>query len=126
MNSSLACIGILVKSNISRQCLIKFLNEVSSSALRGYLGLAEVYDGNANKKKSDLIEMIVYGCINGKLKNKVVEDISHNRALTILREYKISIKTLPGHGNMGLRKKDIKTCVENRSSEKLPVKITLE
>ena len=126
MNSSLACIGILVKSNISRQCLIKFLNEVSSSALRGYLGLAEVYDGNANKKKSDLIEMIVYGCINGKLKNKVVEDISHNRALTILREYKISIKTLPGHGNMGLRKKDIKTCVENKSSEKLPVKITLE
>ena len=52
--------------------------------------------------------MLVYGCINGKLKNKVVEDISHNRALTILREYKISIKTLPGHGNMGLRKKDIK------------------
>ena len=70
--------------------------------------------------------MIVYGCMNDKLKNKVVEDISYNRALTILREYKISIKTLPGHGNMGLRKKDIKTCVENRSSEKLPVKITLE
>ena len=108
MNSSLACIGTLVKSNISRQCLIKFLNEVSSSALRGYLGLAEVYDGNANKKKSDLIEMIVYGCINGKLKYKVVEDISHKRSLTILREYKISIKTLPGYGNMGLRKKDIK------------------
>ena len=52
--------------------------------------------------------MIVYGCINGKLKNNVVEDISPNKALTILREYKISIKTLPGHGNMGLRKKDIK------------------
>ena len=126
MNSSLACIGILVKSNISRQCLIKFLNEVSSRALRGYLGFADVYDGNANKKKSDLIEMIVYRCMNGKLKNKVVEDISYNRALTILREYKISIKTLPGHGNMGLRKKDIKTYVENKSSEKLPVKITLE
>ena len=52
--------------------------------------------------------MIVYGCINGKLKNNVVEDISPNKALTILREYKISIKTLLGHGNMGLRKKDIK------------------
>ena len=49
--------------------------------------------------------MIVYGCINGKLKNKVVEDISHNRALIILCEYRISIKTLPGHGKMGLRKK---------------------
>ena len=51
MNSSLACIGILVKSNISRKCLTKFLNEVSSSALRRYLGFAEVYDGNANKKE---------------------------------------------------------------------------
>ena len=51
MSSSLACIGILVKSNISRQWLIKFLNEVSNSALRGYLGLSEVYDGNANKKR---------------------------------------------------------------------------
>ena len=69
MNSSLVCIGILVKSNISRLCLINFLNRVSSNALRAYLGLAEVYDGNANKKKSDLIEMIVYGCMNGKLKN---------------------------------------------------------
>ena len=126
MNSSLACTCILVKSNISRQCLIKFLNELSSSALRGYLGLAEVYDGNANKKKSDLIEMIVYGCINGKLKNKVVEDISHNRALTILREYKISIKTLPGQGNMGLTKKDIKPYVENESNEKLVIKVPLE
>ena len=69
MNSSLACIGILVKSNINKKCLINFLNRVSSSVLRAYLGLAEVYDGNANKKKSDLIEMIVYGCMNGKLKN---------------------------------------------------------
>ena len=53
MNSSLACIGILVKSNISRQCLIKFLNEVSSSVLRGYLGLVEVCDGNANIIKKE-------------------------------------------------------------------------
>ena len=51
MNSSLVCIGILVKSNISKHCLINFSNDVSSSALRKYLGAAEVYDGNANKKK---------------------------------------------------------------------------
>ena len=85
MKSSLVCIGILVKSNISKHCLIKFLNEVSSSALRKYLGAAEVYDGNANKKKSDLIEMIVCGCMNGKLKNKVLEDISFNSAICILK-----------------------------------------
>ena len=126
MNSSLVCIGILVKSNISKHCLITFLNRVSSSALRAYLGLAEVYDGNANKKKSDLIEMIVYGCMNGKLKNKVVDEISVKRAYTILRENNINIKSLPGYGNMGLRKKDIKPYVENKSNEKLSVNIPLK
>ena len=50
MNSSLVCVGILVKSNISKHCLINILNDVSSSAFRKYLGAAEVYDGNANKK----------------------------------------------------------------------------
>ena len=126
MNSSLVCIGILVKSNISRHCLINFLNEVSSRALRAYLGLAEVYDGNANKKKSDLIEMIVYGCMNGKLKNKVVDEISVKKAFTILRENNITIKSLPGYGNMGLRKKDIKPYVENKSVSKTAVNIPLE
>ena len=111
MNSSLVCVGILLKNNISKYYLIKFLNKVSSSALRRYLGLAEVYDGNANKKKSDLIEMIVYGCMNGKLKNKIVKDISCNRAITVLREHKISIKSSPGHGNIGLKKKYIKPYV---------------
>ena len=126
MKSSLVCIGILVKSNISKHCLIKFLNEVSSSALRKYLGAAEVYDGNANKKKSDLIEMKVYGCMNGKLKNKIVEDISLNRAITLLREHKISIKSLPGNGNMRLRKKDIKPYVKSKSDGKMAVNIPLE
>ena len=126
MNSSLVCIGMLVKSNISKHCLINFLNRVSRSALRAYLGLAEVYDGNANKKKSDLIEMIVYGCMNGKLKNKVVDEISVKRAYTILRENNINIKSLPGYGNMGLRKKDIKPYVENKSDSKTAVNIPLE
>ena len=126
MNSSLVCIGMLVKSNISKHCLINFLNRVSRSALRAYLGLAEVYDGNANKKKSDLIEMIVYGCMNGKLKNKVVDEISVKRAYTILRENNINIKSLSGYGNMGLRKNDIKTYVENKSDSKIAVNIPLE
>ena len=123
MNSSLVLIGMLVKSNISRLRLINFLNRVSSNALRAYLGLAEVYDGNANKKKSDLIEMIVYGCMNGILKNKVVDEISVKRAHTILRENNINFKSLPGYGNMGLRKKDVKPYVENKSNEKSSVNI---
>ena len=126
MNSSLVCIGILVKSNISKLCLINFLNDVSSRALRAYLGLAEVYDGNANKKKSDLIEMIVYGCMNGKLKNKVVDEISVKKAHTILRKNNINFKSLPGYGNMGLRKKNIKPYVENKSNEKSSFNIPLE
>ena len=69
MNSSFLCISTLVKSNIPENCLINFLNEVIIQSLKNYLRLANVYDGNANKKKSDLIEMIIYGCMNGKLKN---------------------------------------------------------
>ena len=126
MNSSLVCIGILVKSNISKLCLINFLNQVSSSALRKYLGAAKVYDGNANKKKSDLIEMIVYGCMNGKLKNKVVDEISVKKAYAILRENNVTVKSLPGYGNMGLRKKDIKPYVENKSDGKSSVNIPFE
>ena len=76
-------------------------------------------------KKSDLTEMIVYGCMNGKLKNKIVEDISFKRALTTLKEH-ITSKSLPGNGNMGLRKKDIKPYVENKSDDKSSVNIPLE
>ena len=70
--------------------------------------------------------MIVYGCINGKFKNKTVENISLNRSITLLREHKINIKSLPGYGNMGLRKKDIKPYVENKSDGKPSVNILFE
>ena len=126
MNSSLVCIGILVKSNISKLCLINFLNDESSRTLRAYLGLAEVNDGNANKKKIDLIEMIVYGCMNGKIKTKVVDEISVKIACTILRENNINIKTLSERGNMRLSKKDIKPYVEYKSDGKSSVNIPLE
>ena len=79
------------------------------------------YDGNSNKKKSDMIEMIIYRWINGKLKNKRIEDISINKAHNILKEKDISIKSLPGYGNLGLREKDIKPYVENNKSS---IKIT--
>ena len=120
MNSSFVSISILIKSNISKTCLINFLNEVSSKSLRSYLKLANIYDGNSNKKNSDLIEMVIYGCINGKLNNKIVDDISINNMHNILKENDITIKSLPGYGNLGLRKKDIKPYIENN---KLSVKI---
>ena len=64
--------------------------------------------------------------LKNKLKNKTVDDISFNRAKTILKEHNITIKSLPGHGNMGLRKKDIKPYVENKSDGKSSVNIPLE
>ena len=70
--------------------------------------------------------MIVYGCKNGKLKNKLVEDISFKSRFTILKEHKINIKSLPGYRNMGLRKKYIKPYVENKSDSKTAVNIPLE
>ena len=70
--------------------------------------------------------MIVYGCMNGKLKNKVVDKISVKKTYTILRENNIIIKSLPGYGNMGLRKKDIKPYVENKSDGKSSVNIPFE
>ena len=113
MNSSFACISILVKSRLPKNCLISYLNEVSSQSLRSYLRLANIYDGISNKKKNDLIEMIIYGCMNGKLRNTNFDDISNNKVNTIFKEKGISIKSLPGYGNLGLKKKDLKPYVEN-------------
>ena len=112
---------IIKKNKINQLSLIIFLNEVSTKSLRDYLKLTNIYDDNSNKKKSDLIEMIIYGCINDKLYNiKNIDDISTNKANNILKENDIIIKSLPGYGNINKRKKDIKPYVENN---KLSVKI---
>ena len=81
---------------------------ISSQALRSYLKLANTYDGNFNRKKTDLLENFIYGCMINKLSKEPIKDISLNRAHNLLKEEDISIKSLPGYGNMGLRKKDIK------------------
>ena len=115
MNSSFVCISILVKIRLPKNCLTNYLNEVSSQSLRIYLRLANIYDGISNKKKSDLIEMIIYGCMNGKLKNTNFDDISNNKVSSILKEKGISIKSLPGYENLGLTKGDLKPYVENEN-----------
>ena len=115
MNSSLVGISILVKSRLSEKCLINILMNMSSHSLRSYLKLANIYDGNSNKKKTDLIEMIVCGCVTNKLNNELVKDISINKVMSILKEKDILIKSLPGYGNLGLKKKDIKPYVSECS-----------
>ena len=113
MNSSFVCISILVKSNIPKNYLINYLNEVSSKSLRSYLRQANIYDGISNKIKSYLIQMIICGCINEKLKNKQIDDISNRKVRMIMKEKDISIKSLPGYGKIGLKKKDLKPYEEN-------------
>ena len=60
MNSTFAVITTLVKSNIGEKCLIIFLMNVST---KDYLECAFINKGRSPKKKTDLIEMIVYGCM---------------------------------------------------------------
>ena len=43
---------------------------LSTVALRNYLKLANIYRTNSSKKKTKLVEMIVYGCITNKLNKK--------------------------------------------------------
>ena len=64
MNSKLTVISTLIKINIEEKCLINFLMNVSTKALNDYLECAFIYKGTSSKKKTDLIEMIVYGCMS--------------------------------------------------------------
>ena len=56
-----------------------------SQSLRSYLRLANIYDGNSSKKETDLIKMIVYGCIIHKLNKEPIKDISIYKAMSILK-----------------------------------------
>ena len=65
--SSFVSIATLVKSNLAEWCLINILMNISTSALSDYLECAKTYKGSSSKKKTNLVEMIVYGHIT---KNK--------------------------------------------------------
>ena len=49
---------------------------VSTKGLKDYLECASIYKGTSPKKKTDLVEMIVYGCMTGTPNEKDLEDIS--------------------------------------------------
>ena len=86
MYLSLIAIGILVKSNIGEKFLTNFLMNVSNSALRKYLKLANIYKGESTKKKTELIEMIIYGCITNSINKYEIKEISEDEAQKILRD----------------------------------------
>ena len=80
---------------------------MSNEALMEYLESANVYKSNSSKKKTDLTEMIVYGYINGKISKSNIEDTSIDTAKKLLKDNNINIKSLPGYGNSGLKRKKI-------------------
>ena len=81
---------------------------VSNQGLRDYLKLTNIYKGDAIKKKTGIIEMIIYGCTTNKLNKKEIEDLSTNRARKMLKANGINLKSLPGYGNARSKKKDMK------------------
>ena len=70
MNWTFAVIGTLIKSNMKENCLINFLMNMSTKGLKYYLECVSTHRGTSTKKKIDLIEMIVYGCMTGTLNKK--------------------------------------------------------
>ena len=83
---------------------------VSSDALRDYLECGKIYKGASSKKKTDLVEMIVDGHITDKTNKMRIEDISKKEANQILRSNKILVKSLPGYGNIALKRKETMAC----------------
>ena len=88
MNSSFFAISILVKSNIGEKCLARFLMQVLNQGLRDYLKLANIYKGDPIKKKTDLIEMITYGCLTNELNKEEINDISTKHLNQLLKKKK--------------------------------------
>ena len=74
MNLTFAVISTLITSNIGEKCLIIFFMNVSAKGLEYYLEFTSIYKGATPKKKTDLIEMIVYGCMSGTLHKKHLKD----------------------------------------------------
>ena len=114
MNSAFVVISTLIKSNIGEKCIINFLMNISAQALRDYLECANIYNRTSPKKKTDLIEMIIYGCIIEKLNKKEIEDISIKQVNQILNKSNIIVKSLPGYRDARLRKKEIKPYVKEK------------
>ena len=111
--SSFVSIASLVKSNLGERCLINILMNISTNALSDYLECAKIYKGASSKKKKNLIAMIVYGHITNKLNKMNPVDISKTERNQILKQNKINVRSLPGHGNVGRKRKEIMASTNN-------------
>ena len=87
---------------------------VSTKGLKDYLECASIYKGTSPKKKTDLIQMIVYGCMTGTLNKKDSKSIKQENQ--ILNRKNMTIDSLPGYGNMELKKKHLLMLVNKNST----------
>ena len=87
---------------------------ISAQALRDYLECKNISKGDSSKKKTDLIEMIIYRCTTNKLNKEVMEDISTKQDNQILRKNKIIVKSLSGYRNTELKEYEIKPFVKEK------------
>ena len=85
-----------------------------TKVLKDYLECASISRDTSPKKKTDLTEMIVYGYMTGTLNKKDLKDISVKQENQILIKNYITINSLPGHGNIGLKKKNFKPYVKEK------------
>ena len=119
MNSSFLAIATLVASNLGESCLINIVMNISNKSLRSHLQCRKIYNGTSSKKKTELMEILVYGHITDKISKMGLQDITKKEANQILNKNKIQIKTLPGYGNMELKRKEILACTNNEPSIKM-------
>ena len=79
--SSFVAVALLVRSNLGEQCLINILINISTKALSDYLECATIYKGASSRKKTNLIEMIIYGHITNEINKMNHVDIPKMSAI---------------------------------------------
>ena len=79
MHSSFVAISTLVTSNLGERCLINILMNIWSESLRYYLEYGKIYKSISSKKKTDLVEMVVYGCVTDKINKMGLQDITKKK-----------------------------------------------
>ena len=107
LNSALVAISILMSKKGMTN--IKFTNE----ALKEYLE-ADLKSQFIKEKDRPYRNGIICH-ITDKLNKMGIENITKNEAKEILQRFNIRVSSLPGHGNVGLKRKEILALAEQNS-----------
>ena len=72
-------------------------------------------DLQRQKRKTDLVEMVLFGHIIDKLNKMGIEGNTKNEAKQILQRFNIRVRSLLVYGNVGLKRKEILALAEQNS-----------